>query len=837
MNFDGIEMIPFSAHQQLFLQQTANREELLEICNRLQLNEDLTRLAFELRGFSFEMEDAANRLPGDTRLMELYSHYLDHINANMGRDVAASLNESLLNCWSRILHRTRNESNTNYGLVVGRIQSGKTAHLLGLSSLFLSQDYDTLVILAGGIDDLRHQVMERVEEINFPDSVVIVPNGPDLRHNDFARETVLNHFNRGRTNAKLIIIIKKHISHINCLTALIRGARSARKRRRKVLVVDDECDYASRDNNHAEGRERPLDPEEISPTNKAIRSLIIELRSTSSPTWYIGYTATPFANLLIQEDSSTEDSQYGLSLYPRDFIFCLPQPENHRDNEYYFLEQNQNVRILDDPTHENYSLVNFQHLILLHFVSYVIKKRLRGIEGPHMSLIHTDILTREHRNVIDDIETARNSINNEDLDRIKERLLACRIRHYPQLSQDEALQFQEFIRAFDGRRLKRRIREISFIELNRRTPEEDEVENHEEEIIPIPNELKYPREDFSGIVVGGTRVSRGLTIKGLTLTWFTRSANEPSYDTMLQQARWCGYRTTPTSTYADLVRIFTESQIHNQFHTISLAELDLRSQLEAMDDHVDPIEQRIYIQRHDGFKITGRMPPRLGPLDIQGEIAERNTICQYPSIFRPGSDPNESNSAIFQTFSALFRRRIETNRIQIPNGNLSGYILMENIRKRDIQRLLQAYFESYDEASDVDTKRKLRQILNRFENQNITSLDFWNVAVRDPHRHAATHTTRYNFSFSLVNRGFTEDGYAGRVWSGVDSSIIDLEEGEVRTRPLLLIYLANPNYEVDGRRVFPTQPNEPVLLFHIILPSEALGQGIVRVQRYREEDW
>ena len=234
MNFDGIEMIPLSPHQQLLLQQTADRDELLEICNRLELNEDLTRLAFELRGFSFEIEYAAKRLPRDTRLMELYSNYLEHINANMGRGVAASLDESLLNCWRRILHRTRNESNTNYGLVVGRIQSGKTAHLLGLSSLFLSQDYDTLVILAGGIDDLRHQVMERVEEINFPDTVVIVPNGPDLRHNDFARETVLNHFNRGRTNAKLIIIIKKHISHINCLTTLIRGSRSAKTKKKSL---------------------------------------------------------------------------------------------------------------------------------------------------------------------------------------------------------------------------------------------------------------------------------------------------------------------------------------------------------------------------------------------------------------------------------------------------------------------------------------------------------------------------------------------------------------------------------------------------------------------------
>ena len=103
--------------------------------------------------------------------------------------------------------------------------------------------------------------------------------------------------------------------------------QGVRKRRRKVLVVDDECDYASQDNNHAEGRERPLDPEEISPTNKAIRSLIIELRNTSSPTWYIGYTATPFANLLIQEDSSTEDSQYGLSFIQEISFSAYPSPK------------------------------------------------------------------------------------------------------------------------------------------------------------------------------------------------------------------------------------------------------------------------------------------------------------------------------------------------------------------------------------------------------------------------------------------------------------------------------------------------------------------------------
>lgn len=837
MNFQVIEMIPFSAEQQLLLQRATDVVELGEICEQLELNEELSRLAFELRGFNFEAEELVVELPNINQDLSLHSHYVNHIAESMGEPIAHSLNRTLIHCWERINNRKNETVDTNYGLVVGRIQSGKTAHLLGLSSIFLSTGYDTLVILSGGIDDLRHQVMERIDDIGFPNTVLVIPNGPDLRHNEQAQNIIFSHFNSRRVDRKLIIVIKKHISHINCLSDLVQESRGVCKQRRKVLIVDDECDYASRDNNHAEGRERPLDPEEISPTNQSIRRLIIRLRATNSPTWYIGYTATPFANLLIQEDSSTEESQFGLSLYPRNFIYCLPQPQYHRDNEYYFLEENENVRILDDETHEKYSPINFQNLILLHFISYIIKTQLRDIQGPHMTMVHTDILTREHREIRESIEDARNRINRENSENIKRRLLATRIRHYPHLSGAEATNFRELIDGYDGRRLKRRIREIPIIELNRRIHEENqEIDNSEEEIISIPTELRYPTENFSGIVVGGTRVSRGLTIKGLTITWFTRSANEPSYDTMLQQARWCGYRTSSRNSYADLVRIFTERQIEEQFHTISLAEQDLRSQLEDMEDDVDPVEQRIFIQRHDGFKITGRMPPRLGPLDIQGEIAERNTICQYPSIFRSSMEPNESNSVIFQNFVNFYRRKIRTNLVPIPNPDLSGYELMTNIRKRDIQNMLQIYFDSYQDAEDVDTKRKLRQILNRFANENITSLNFWNVAIRRPYRNTATFQSRRH-TFRLVNRGFSEDGYAGRVWSGTSSSIIDLQEGEVRTMPLLLVYLANHNYQVNGRDVFPSQPAEPVLLFHIILPSEALGQGIVRVQRYREEDW
>jgi hypothetical protein len=815
--------------EQLLIQRVSNLEELIDLCTELRFDEPKTELALNIRGFP--VGDVIRRELDPLHLENLtyYNHYLRHISNEMGPSVSRSVDTSVKATWRRLCHRTTRNSDTNYGLVVGRIQSGKTAHMLGLSAMFVSNHYDTVIIFSGTIEDLRTQTLERIEGINFPESIIVCPKGDDLTQNQDAQASIAAHLDARRTRNKLIIIIKKNPSQINCIRTLISNSGAGLSRRR-VLIIDDECDHASRDRNYAEARERPLMPEEISETNKSIRTLLIELRRSISPTWYIGYTATPFANLLQQEDSSTEDDEYGLSLYPRNFIHCLTQPTNHIDNEYYFLEENDNVKIYDEPTHQNYSNTNFTNLIYLHVTSQLLKQ-IREINMPHITLVHTDISTQEHEAVINNINQIKNRIIGCDIQVIKRTLLATITRYYRNIPRSQRTEFNNKVEQFDSNRLKRVFRRIELIELNRRDGEQ-EFDDEEPEI-QFRQELLYPIPNFSAIVIGGTRVSRGLTLKGLTLTWFSRETREPSYDTRLQQARWCGYRVNHGKSYSDLVRIFTTEVLEQQFQTIALAERDLRNQLENYDDDTDPVEERIFIQRHEGFSITGRMPPRLGQPEIMGEIAERNTICQYPSIFRV-ENPIEINERLFDNFFELYRSDMRIN-TPPPNPIHSGYQISSGVQKRDVRIFLQNYLDSYPGDDDVVTKIKLEQIIRRLDNPEVTSLDRWNIGLRVPTRNPRIYR-HYAINFNLVERGFTSDGYAGRVWSGTQSASIDLQEGETRSVPLLLLYLSDYDYEIEGRRSYPENLTRPVVLFHIIIPGEALGEGTIRDQRFRNED-
>ena len=114
MNFQVIEMIPFSAEQQLLLQRARDVVELGEMCEQLELNEELSRLAFELRGFNFEAEELVVELPNINQDLSLHSHYIGHIAESMGESIANSLNRTLIDCWDRINNRMNENVDTNY---------------------------------------------------------------------------------------------------------------------------------------------------------------------------------------------------------------------------------------------------------------------------------------------------------------------------------------------------------------------------------------------------------------------------------------------------------------------------------------------------------------------------------------------------------------------------------------------------------------------------------------------------------------------------------------------------------------------------------------------------
>ena len=205
-------------------------------------------------------------------------------------------------------------------------------------------------------------------------------------------------------------------------------------------------------------------------------------------------------------------------------------------------------------------------MIVRHILSNEIKK-LRGINDHHTTLVHTDLLQVEHERIVYKFIDRKNHFmqkaHSNDFFEKSVQVINSDYRNFEEIpvltSQIEKWIDQDFDELFD------KLDRIEIIESNDRPRRDDETHG---------KDVNYDFGIKSYIVVGGTRLSRGLTLEGLTNSWFTRiAATEPKYDTMLQMARWCGYRTD----YDDLVRIFTSLEIREAFQVITEAETELTS--------------------------------------------------------------------------------------------------------------------------------------------------------------------------------------------------------------------------------------------------------------------
>lgn len=819
---------------QLKIHLASNQEEVLRICKTHSLDEEQVKVAMDsviINQINTEPDKKVTSLDEDD---DFYHCYLTHLEKEMGNETMMAINSTIKSTWSRLNNRKIIEENTNYGLVVGRIQSGKTAHMIGLALKAIQGEvegdqYDTVIILSGTIEDLRKQSYERISEIGLPmDKVIIVPKGKDLSQDDDAKKAVYSHF-RKNSNKKLILVIKKDVRIISVLNNILTSRFMIAKKKRRVMIIDDECDYASMDSNNAEDSADTPNPANITPTNQVIRQLIINLRKSKKPTWYIGYTATPYANILMQENSSTEDSEYGLSLFPRNFIHALPKSRGHLDNEYYFLTGNNHLIDINQIIGERTpTIVDF---VLLHVIVKEIKT-LRGIDFPHISMIHTDVGTKEHKKTLDNLKKIISRFSKNDRSSTYSRMKRVVHRYFGHLSKSEQRKLFKHLESIDGNAFARLFSNCKTIMLNRKK-DEIKIDEYGERILDdefvYEHEIRYQINSLSAFVVGGNRVSRGLTLKGLTLTWFTRNARTPNYDTMLQMARWCGYRVVGKKSYADLVRIFTTNDLISGFSTIAGVEQHLRNQLEQFTDATDPVEARVWIQQHDGFRVTGRMPSRLGVSNIFGEIWAPNTWTHSPPIFQ-AENKVEHNQDSYEDFLKFYKLSLKRKLVLSPHN--SQYHLATEIKKSKVRLFLQSYIESYATLDNNDTFQKLNLILKQILNDSSGMLSKWNVGLRVPTKKPRIHTHNH-ISLGVVERNFNEYGFASFIQSGQESNKIDIDSGNERDIPLLLIYLADQDYSPDGVRAFPEDLQHPVILLGIILPPKSLGTGGQLIQRFR----
>lgn len=544
-----------------------------------------------------------------SRYLEEYKHWpIDTI-----RSIDTTTNEILKSIGNP---NTQQEFNSR-GLVLGYVQSGKTANFTGLINKAYDVGYKLVIVLAGMHNDLRSQTQLRLEKevVGVIDKVTGAASGVASISNKGALvqtwTTVENDISikvieqRRNLDVPNLMVVKKNKDVLETLNEVIEAccSLSAAYRDVPVLVIDDEADQASV--NTADSNE---DPKTI---NRLIRRLLNQFNRKS----YVGYTATPFANLLI--DSQTIDEEAQEDLYPKDFIIALPKPDGYCGPEEYFnvtgYEEDDKPRYIrhlnqDDLDFFN-RIKNKEHAELINYVplsmkraiqSFVIAtavRNLRNQEKEHNSmLIHTSHLTDiqlELKKVVEAyFEEFSNTILYASTDETINRLQHLYIKDFVEVQKlfnDTNTEHRhpvfEWVDVYTE--IKKVLGKIDILAINGESKDILDYDSRKE-------------NGWNVIAIGGNKLSRGLTLDGLTISYYYRGTS--MYDSLLQMGRWFGFR----NGYMDLCRIYTSQQIALNFEHLAEVMVEVRKEFEWLAKHTDltPYDYAVSVLGHDYMNIT-----------------------------------------------------------------------------------------------------------------------------------------------------------------------------------------------------------------------------------------
>ena len=548
------------------------------------------------------------------------SNYFNKLkDKNWSEKAINDINSSTTNIIQKLSHPKSDEF-SKCGIVVGYVQSGKTANYAGLISKTIDCGYNLIIILSGIHNNLRDQTQRRIEnDLSLSNPGKVDPNRQinyltSVGDNDFD-DTY--HPSLLMTPNPKIFIIKKNYTILKRLLGWFELHDKDELSRFSTIIIDDEADNAtidvSNDKISVESEmESPddlidSDPSEI---NKHIRLI----RNLFKKVCYIGYTATPFANVLI--DPFDVDPVYGDNLYPKDFIISLPKPLGYcgtselfpfisNVDSYEGIPPNEKIYIVEEQDHQhliNSNSLRYDQLIpnslkiaFYHFlITAVIKNHRKVSELNHSFLIHLHHEIDKQHFVFEKFSSFFDLFMNQykmqtphDSDIIKD------IDGYHDYA-------HQFLSTLDGENLSFEKENLAEqIKLDTR------IILQELEILEVNSESDSEL-DFNSdkpsykIIIGGNRLSRGLTISGLTVTYFTRTSNY--YDTLLQMGRWFGFRPG----YEDLVRLFTTSENYYWFSWLSEVEESIRldiARYENIED-VTPLTLAVRVKTHPGIHVT-----------------------------------------------------------------------------------------------------------------------------------------------------------------------------------------------------------------------------------------
>jgi hypothetical protein len=710
----------------------------------------------------------------------------------------------------RLENPTREGPWDRRGMVVGQIQSGKTANYIGLICKAADAGYKLIVVLAGLHNNLRSQTQLRIDmgylgfdtqlsrafdQQNLRMGVGLLPGAEFVTVHSLTSSANNGDFNRKVAEQvgvlpggaePVILVVKKNKSVLRNLlmwALSVKGERDPQSgktivKNTPLLVIDDEADNASINTNPQPRDEngKILDDYNVTAINGLIRRLLDSFEQSA----YVGYTATPFANIFIYPQGETDT--HGEDLFPRSFIINLPVPSNHIGPAEVFgmdldadagLPSHEGlpiVRTIDDyqssipdghkKDHVSESLPESLKQAIRCFILSCAARMARGQVNVHNSmLVHVTRYVAVQQKIVE--------LVSEEMNRLRRRL-----QYGNGKSSQQLIEEMEFLWKYDYVSTMESVREIVRDDHLLIPLSWDEVSKYlydaasriqVKQINGTAKDILDYRDHVDGlfvIAIGGDKLSRGLTLEGLTVSYYLRASR--MYDTLMQMGRWFGYRPG----YVDLCRIFTTSELVDWYRHITLANEELRREFDYMADvGRTPEDYGLRVRTHpSGLLITAVNKMRSGTymdMSYAGESAEI-------TIF----DKNEVNvKRNLRTLNSFIRE------IGAPASNRSGNIIWEHVEPHAIITLLK-------DISVHPDNRKFGLVREYIETQvRQKELIDWTVGLIS--RHDGRQFELGGYKVGLIRRSpTTKEGSRyclnkGRLLSPPDE-LLDLTEEEIK---------------------------------------------------------
>lgn len=638
------------------------------------------------------------------------------------------------------------------GLVVGDVQSGKTANYLALINMACDYGYRLIVVLAGLTDYLRKQTQTRVDDgfigaisetIGSANAIYIGVGklkkeryAVTLTNNniDFKKEN-LSALNSTTAdyNKPVILVVKKNKSTLeNVKTWLKPGDINVTNH---VLIIDDEADNASINTKNPEN-----DP-------SVINALIRDLYNNFEIASYVGYTATPFANIFINPD----DNESYRDLFPTDFITLLKTPDSYFGAEKVFGEnvdgKTRFIREIDE-NEVNFLPVNHKKEYSYENLSESLKEAIL------VFLINNVIRTKrnqrnEHRSMMINISRF-NKLQSEIKLRVSEYVENLRniISQTSYMSKEKFLRNKEMYKMYDV------YMNSDYYNDLREEVTWDEIQaglSYEVERVKVlvanrnKNEEKINYEEYKDvgarfIVVGGFILSRGLTLEGLMVSYYSR--NGSAYDVLMQMSRWFGYRPK----YEDLCRIYMSNISIESFGATIDATNDLKQQFYEMKKQSKT--------PNDFGLMVKKSPETLNTLLVTSRNKSKNSVDKVITL--------NYSCTIVDTSKIYWNKNKNYKNIQIIRNEIEnklGHIqkfgnryMYRNVDKDIIISVLEKI-----EIPPENKKFDCESICNYLRNSY--NLKKWDIVVATGHE---SNKEKFSFGgelFNCVNRWFDYRAY------------------------------------------------------------------------------